>query len=649
MFGSMGYEFSTPFLCFAGQPMEQEPRPAWNNNSAFTNANVSSTTWLNFYGVISLANDGLQALDRGVQASATNGADNTRARAFAKFMQGVAHGYLALMWDKAVIIDEHADVDTLATPTYSPYPEVMAAAITMLKASIAISDTATFTLPNVGWIPGLDVHEQGSVAARAHVHRALRDVRRAHRDRARGRELGRRDRAGRRRASPRTSRRSVRRPDLSDTLQAGRGARAHGARRLHARRLLARRPVRLHRRLEELGRDAGRESRRVPDAHAGSAHHRRGESDGAGNVLRLRREHRVLQSDARHVSPDVLLLSRATAPARRSTTDRSSPSAAPRWTCSRPRRSFVSIAPPRRFRSSTRRASRTASCRRSTSTDRLTSPGCVPRKTTGACGGLWDALRYEKRIEGAGVDGQVAYWDARGWNTLAQNSFIQFPIPGRELEIQRQPIYTYGGGGRGQRADSDVGQVSGIRDAGEVLVGGGGEQASRRRGSRADGQIARRADRRRRRARAVGPTARVRPTGRGGRQLAHAAPGSHGHDHAGGSALRGASRRRSAHRSGASHVFSFTDSSTGRRCSRSPTSSAFRRSRARISSNAPATACWPGAAVCSESRIRASRRSKSPADEQLRVDRRSAAHRSSRKSARDATRSGFSPRAATRV
>src|SRR5207247_10359526 len=63
MFGSMGYEFSTPFLCFAGQPMEQEPRPAWNNNSAFTNANVSATTWLNFYGVISLANDGLQALD----------------------------------------------------------------------------------------------------------------------------------------------------------------------------------------------------------------------------------------------------------------------------------------------------------------------------------------------------------------------------------------------------------------------------------------------------------------------------------------------------------------------------------------------------------------------------------------------------------
>ena len=52
----------------------------------------------------------------------TIGADDTRARAFAKFMQGVAHGYLALMWDKAVIIDEHANVDTLVTPTYAEYP-----------------------------------------------------------------------------------------------------------------------------------------------------------------------------------------------------------------------------------------------------------------------------------------------------------------------------------------------------------------------------------------------------------------------------------------------------------------------------------------------------------------------------------------------
>jgi hypothetical protein len=76
-------------------------------------------------------------------------------------------------------------------------------------------------------------------------------------------------------------------------------------------------------------------------------------------------------------------------------------------------------------------------------------PGCVPRKTTGACGSLWDALRYEKRIEVAGTDGTVAFFDARGWNTLAAKSFIMFPIPGRELEIEQLPRYTFGGGGEG--------------------------------------------------------------------------------------------------------------------------------------------------------------------------------------------------------
>jgi hypothetical protein len=60
---------------------------------------------------------------------------------------------------------------------------------------------------------------------------------------------------------------------------------------------------------------------------------------------------------------------------------------------------------------------------------------------------LWDALRYETRIELAGVDGQVAFYDARGWNTLAEKSFLELPIPGRELEIQRLPNYTFGGGG----------------------------------------------------------------------------------------------------------------------------------------------------------------------------------------------------------
>ena len=82
--------------------------------------------------------------------------------------------------------------------------------------------------------------------------------------------------------------------------------------------------------------------------------------------------------------------------------------------------------------------------------------GCVPRKLSGACGSLWDALRYEKRIEGLGIDGVTAYLDARGWQTLPENTVIHLPIPGRELGVLQRPIYSYGGpGGQGSAPAPD--------------------------------------------------------------------------------------------------------------------------------------------------------------------------------------------------
>ena len=74
----------------------------------------------------------------------------------------------------------------------------------------------------------------------------------------------------------------------------------------------------------------------------------------------------------------------------------------------------------------------------------------MPRKLSGACGSLWDALRYEKRIEGFGVSGVIAFFDARAWQLLPANSILQLPVPGRELGTLQLPLYTFGGpGGEG--------------------------------------------------------------------------------------------------------------------------------------------------------------------------------------------------------
>jgi hypothetical protein len=446
MFGSMGYEFSTPFLCFAGQPMEQEPRPAWNNSSAFTNANVSSTTWLNFYGVISLANDGLQALDRGVQIG-TNGADNTRARAFAKFMQGVAHGYLALMWDKAVILDEKANVDTLVTPTYSEYPEVMAAAIKMLKEPIAISDTATFTIPSTGWIPGLTYTSKDlSRLAHTFIARFETYVARSATERA-----------------------AVNWNDVMAQVDAG--ITADFA------------PIGSPTGLSDSYKQVAARVRTVPGDYmrggywlVGPADSTDGWKNWVATPVAQRTAFQMRTQDRRIIGAGSI-----TAPGTYFAYDANIAFFNPtRGTYLQTYYYYLRYGAGTTFNNGPLvaigrtemdmlkaealvrlgRASEAIALINKTRVANGKLPavtidgppdvaGCVPRKTTGACGGLWDALRYEKRIEGAGVDGQVAFWDARGWNTLAANSFIQFPLPGRELEIQRQPIYTYGGGGAG--------------------------------------------------------------------------------------------------------------------------------------------------------------------------------------------------------
>ncbi|MFQ6115647.1 MAG: hypothetical protein ACE5NG_16425 [bacterium] len=62
---------------------------------------------------------------------------------------------------------------------------------------------------------------------------------------------------------------------------------------------------------------------------------------------------------------------------------------------------------------------------------------------------LWAMLKYEKHIEilmtGAGVE----YYDNRGWGDLVTKTPIQWPVPARELEVLREEIYTFGGGGPG--------------------------------------------------------------------------------------------------------------------------------------------------------------------------------------------------------
>jgi hypothetical protein len=72
---------------------------------------------------------------------------------------------------------------------------------------------------------------------------------------------------------------------------------------------------------------------------------------------------------------------------------------------------------------------------------------CVPRKASGACGDLMDALMYERGIELHSLDPQRAWMDRRGFGQLQPGTWVQLPVPARYLTTLGVPRYTFGGVG----------------------------------------------------------------------------------------------------------------------------------------------------------------------------------------------------------
>ncbi|WP_420125125.1 hypothetical protein [Longimicrobium sp.] len=72
---------------------------------------------------------------------------------------------------------------------------------------------------------------------------------------------------------------------------------------------------------------------------------------------------------------------------------------------------------------------------------------CVPRLPGGQCGGLFEMLKWEKRMENYHHNFGAWYFDSRGWGDLYRGTFLHFPVPARELQVLGLPLYTFGGPG----------------------------------------------------------------------------------------------------------------------------------------------------------------------------------------------------------
>lgn len=97
--------------------------------------------WVKNYRALAAIRDGLIALDGGVDL----GDDELRARAYSKFVQGLTHGNLAVLYDQAFIVDE--TTNTAEAVEASSAAEVLEAALGYFDEAIALATGATFEIP----------------------------------------------------------------------------------------------------------------------------------------------------------------------------------------------------------------------------------------------------------------------------------------------------------------------------------------------------------------------------------------------------------------------------------------------------------------------------------------------------------------------
>jgi hypothetical protein len=73
---------------------------------------------------------------------------------------------------------------------------------------------------------------------------------------------------------------------------------------------------------------------------------------------------------------------------------------------------------------------------------------CVPRIpdpatnfTSTKCGDLFEALKWEKRMELAYLQFGAWYFDSRGWGDLAIGTALEWPVPFQEMQVRAQTYY----------------------------------------------------------------------------------------------------------------------------------------------------------------------------------------------------------------
>jgi hypothetical protein len=149
---------------FGAVDLSKEPREAFINDVTYPYHWVGEAYYKNMYKVLTSSTDVISVIDNGMEIG-TDGEDTDMIKAMAYLTQGLANGYLGLIFNKSVCIDTKDDFQTME---FSPYKDVVAKGIEQIEKSIEICENSEFVLPSA-WIPG-DVWTNVELARLAHSY-----------------------------------------------------------------------------------------------------------------------------------------------------------------------------------------------------------------------------------------------------------------------------------------------------------------------------------------------------------------------------------------------------------------------------------------------------------------------------------------------
>ena len=431
-------EGSSSWGNYGMRDISEEPRKAFPNETGYSYSGVAQSPWFDMYEVISAANDGLRAIDEGLEIE-----EITRAKAFAKFMQGMGHAYLALHFDRAFLFTEDMDLENTEFELVD-YDVIMDAAIQMMDAAIAEAGKGSFTLPDA-WIGNGQTYTNQDLIklANSYVARFMASV---------GRTPAERDAVNWQEVINRVNNGIT--EEFGVTLDAGvnysEGIKNYMQRydwfrsdyktvgpsdKSGAYQAWLATPI-----ADRIDFDMNSGDKRIQDGDVGD--------NGTDFYSRRPQTHRAdrgtyhfsryywhryyyIRTDNVGWNPIMSMtemdLLKAEAYIRLGQPD----AAVPLINKSRVARGGLPAI----------------------TKDGPTGPDCLPKKlfaAAGGCASLWETMMYEKRVETYSIGAGTAYWDARGWGILVPGTVLHLPIPARELETLQLPIYTFGGvGGQG--------------------------------------------------------------------------------------------------------------------------------------------------------------------------------------------------------